>query len=282
MINEFREALKNKTITDIYSVGFVDDEDGISVFHENLNYLYIEMESRYIKLQSINQYSALKIQMVDRIDYDYEIDEDWKKAKTSIANVVLNDSMSLGNKISKLILYNLNDKELTCDAAEFVLENGQILFLDPSYLFGINIGGIEQKKVWEDNCKEYDGAGVVEVNFSDEIASSSEDVFNVDENVINEFCDMVYGDGGLLISLRVRNILDEVIYNKVKQYVISFVEEWKEQNTVQKKVFLALSDLIDALAGGSRFLSYEEAIKVEDASIEIQGIIHELDRNCLY
>ena len=64
--------------------------------------------------------------------------------------------------------------------------------------------------------------------------------------------------------------------------LICFVEKWKEQDFVPKKAFLALLDLVDQLAGGSRFLDYEEAIKVEDASIEIQGIIHALDKNCLF
>lgn len=215
MINELKKYIRNKTITDIYSVGFIDDEDDICVFHKNLNYLYIEMDSQYIKLQSINQYSALKFQLVDCIDYDYEIDEDWKKAKSSIANVVLNNSMSLGNIIRKIIFYNLNEKDLSCDAAEFVLENGQILFFDPSYVFGINIGGIEQKKTWKDNYKEYDSVSVFEVNFGDEKVND----LSMNENTINDFCDMIYGDGGLLISLRVNNTFDEEIYNKLKQYL---------------------------------------------------------------
>lgn len=280
MINKLKEFIRNKTITDIYSVGFIEDEDEICEFHKILDYLYIEINSQYIKLQSINQYSALKLQLVDCIDYDYEIDADWKKAKSSIANIVLNDSMSIGNIIRKIIFYKFNDKELTCDAAEFILDNGQILFFDPSYLFGINIGGINQKKSWQDNYKEYDSANVFELDCSDECVNISEDIFSMNETAINDFCYMIYEK--LLISLREHNKLDEEIYNKIKQYLICFVEEWKKQNLISKKAFLALLDLVDQLAGGSRFLNYEEAIKVEDASIEIQGIIHGLDKNCFF
>lgn len=36
---------------------------------------------------------------------------------------------------------------------EIILINGQIIFLDPSYSFGINIGGIRQKERWKINSE---------------------------------------------------------------------------------------------------------------------------------
>ena len=39
---------------------------------------------------------------------------------------------------------------------------------------------------------------------------------------------------------------------------------------------LAIVELIECLVGGSRFLNEAEAIKVEDASIEIKDILNEL------
>lgn len=40
----------------------------------------------------------------------------------------------------------------------------QLAVGDPSYLFGINIGGIEQKKVWKENYKGYDSVNIFEVD----------------------------------------------------------------------------------------------------------------------
>ena len=48
MINKLKEFIRNKTITDIYSVGFIEDEDEICEFHKILDYLYIEINSQYI------------------------------------------------------------------------------------------------------------------------------------------------------------------------------------------------------------------------------------------
>mgnify|MGYP007130638779 CR=1 FL=1 len=53
-------------------------------------------------------------------------------------------------------------------------------------------------------------------------------------------------------------------------------QSWKEENQISKKAMLAIVELIECLVGGSRFLNEAEAIKVEDASIEIKDILNEL------
>ena len=40
---------------------------------------------------------------------------------------------------------------VTCAALELRLQNGQVVFFDPSYHFGIRIGGIEQEATWRKN-----------------------------------------------------------------------------------------------------------------------------------
>lgn len=145
--------IRNKEIDDIYLVGFVDIEEGMAQFCHDLRYVYIEIGERYIELESIEQFSKIRIGIVDSLQYHFEIDEDMMKAHSSISELVLNDTMSIGNKIQNVLFYNLNDN--ICDALEICLENGQILFFDPTFYFGINIGGIEQRKIWEEN-REYD------------------------------------------------------------------------------------------------------------------------------
>lgn len=63
--------------------------------------------------------------------------------------------MAIGNDIDNITFYNLEtQEELVCGAVELRLVNGQVIFLDPSYYFGINIGGREQKQIWEINNTE--------------------------------------------------------------------------------------------------------------------------------
>ncbi len=41
--------------------------------------------------------------------------------------------------------------EVICDALQMTLKNGQILFFDPTFVSGINVGGIEQYEFWRTN-----------------------------------------------------------------------------------------------------------------------------------
>lgn len=155
MIEDLKKLTKGHNIEDIYLPGFVDVEDGIAQFCHDLRFVYFEINSKYIKFESINQFSKIKLKIVDSIEYDFEIDEDMIRAKSSVSEIVLNDTMANGNDIDNIIFYNLEgQEEIICDAVEIKLVNGQVIFLDPSYYFGINIGGKEQKQLWKINYKE--------------------------------------------------------------------------------------------------------------------------------
>ena len=114
-------------------------------------YLFIEFEEYILKLESINQYSKLKIKFVDEVmfDFDFEIEEDMIFAKNSVAELILIDTM-VDNRIESLECYNmeLRDEGFECDSFFIKLFSGQELFFDPTYIFGINIGGKKQKESW--------------------------------------------------------------------------------------------------------------------------------------
>lgn len=119
MRNKIQNLLKEKVITDIISVGFVDIENNIAQFYSNPQWLYFEFDDYYIKFESIEQFSKLKIQFSDSINYSYEIDEDMVKAKSSIIDLVLISSMVSGNNINEICFVNINSEEdefIVCDA----------------------------------------------------------------------------------------------------------------------------------------------------------------------
>lgn len=167
-MEDLKRMIKDKSIEDIYLTGFIDIEKGMAQFYHDLRFIYFEIDSKYLEFESINQFSKLKIKIVDSVQHNYEIDEDMMKAKTSISELILNDTMSNGNDIGRIIFYNLEEEdELICDAVEMKLVNGQVIFLDPSYYFGINIGGEEQKQIWKSNLKEYVNISEMCINISD-------------------------------------------------------------------------------------------------------------------
>lgn len=155
MIEYFKEILKSHSITDIYLTGFIDIENGTAQFYHDLRFLYFEISPLYIEFESISQFSRLKIKIKDSVEHNFKIDKDMIKAQSSVSEIILNDTMSNGNNINSIVFYNLEEQEeITCDAIELNLGNGQMIFLDPSYYFGINIGGTRQKQIWEINLNK--------------------------------------------------------------------------------------------------------------------------------
>ena len=147
------QRLEGKNIEDIISIGFVDKEDGINVFYSDLRTLYFEFDDIYLKFESINQYSTLKVNLKEKVNFAYEIDEDMEYAMSSIIDIVLIGRNMKGNMLSKLVFYKkyIEDNEIYCNACEIYLKNGQVIFLDPSFICGISIGGIEKRNYYLDS-----------------------------------------------------------------------------------------------------------------------------------
>lgn len=99
-----------------------------------------------MEFESIEQFSRLKIEKVSDIRYQFESDEDMIKVKSSIIEFALVASMLVKNTVKEIKL--IDGTEKNCAAAKIILENGQIIFLDPGFVYGIGIGGREQEKHW--------------------------------------------------------------------------------------------------------------------------------------
>ncbi|KOP68479.1 hypothetical protein AMS62_26985 [Bacillus sp. FJAT-18019] len=158
MLEELEKIVRRSSVHDIYLVGFVDIEDGFAEFCPDLRYYYFELGGQFIEFESIDQYSRLSVKVVDSIRYQFEIDEDMIPCKTSVSQMILTDSMSAKNTVKSIIIYGMEmgiKEQLICDSLQISLNNGQVLFLDPSFYFGINIGGEEQRQFWMENITNH-------------------------------------------------------------------------------------------------------------------------------
>lgn len=164
MLEELVDIFKSCSIQDIYLLGFVDIEDGVADFCPDMRYYYFEVGEKYIELESINQYSNLSVRIVDAIRYQFEIDEDMLPCKTSVSQIILTDSMSAKNTVKSFVINGMessDNHQMICNSLQLNLDNGQDLFIDPSFYYGINIGGAEQRKFWNENLA--DGTMIDEV-----------------------------------------------------------------------------------------------------------------------
>ncbi len=92
-----------------------------------------------------------------------------------------------------------------------------------------------------------------------------------------KFPDMILGENGLLIELRCYNTFNEQLFADITDYLNKHLSEWKTNGSIPVADAVSIFNLIDDLAGGNRFLSEKTALRVEDAALEIQDIISELE-----
>lgn len=156
MKNMLRELVRLNPIEDIFLSGFVDIEDGIAEFYPEMRYLYFMFGEKFIEFESVEQSSKMKIMITDKVMHRFEIDEDMIPAKASVDETLFVDTLA-DNRVKEMLLYNIScvsEFSLTCDAVQFNLFSGQKIFLDPTFYYGIGIGGVEQRAWWENDLSD--------------------------------------------------------------------------------------------------------------------------------
>ncbi len=94
--------------------------------------------------------------------------------------------------------------------------------------------------------------------------------------------DLVVSEDGFLVTLRCENHFDDQKYIEIKNILKKLVSIWKENHCLSTSGLLAVVNLIEQIAGGNRYLSDGDAIKTEDACIEIMDILCDLYNNLSY
>jgi hypothetical protein len=89
--------------------------------------------------------------------------------------------------------------------------------------------------------------------------------------------ELVVGQNGLLVELRMQNSFNEQIFENITDYLNVHLDEWKAKGAIPIADAVPIFNLIDDLAGGSKFWSEEIGLRVEDAVLEIQEIISALE-----
>lgn len=91
--------------------------------------------------------------------------------------------------------------------------------------------------------------------------------------MIDELCELIQGEDGLLVELRMDLVFNEEKYQRIVELLDKLIAEWRKVDAIPKKAVLAIVDLMNDLVGGNRFLSEEESIRLEDASLEIYEML---------
>ena len=136
-------------LEDFLLQGFTDEEKGGLRFYPMLGALFLKVDGRLIRMQSTEQYSVVELSEVEAVAPTFEVDPGTRFCISSADQLLLLDPMA-DNRIECVEVYgrrNAGEVE-QMDAIGLRLYSGQYLFFDPSFLFGMNVGGERQRECW--------------------------------------------------------------------------------------------------------------------------------------
>ena len=146
-LTELERALRGAALGDVLVGGFIERDERTARFYPQFSAVYFEVSGRLVEFRTVETTGRMRIAFVDSVQVEGLDDE--LPAETSLSELMLDNSTG-ATPLVTLTLWGAEDG-VECHAAEFELANGQRLFVDPTYHFGIRLGGAVQKRVWFEN-----------------------------------------------------------------------------------------------------------------------------------
>lgn len=151
-IEELKDRLLGSSLTDIQLTGFIDQDETPPRFRPNLQFVYLTCGSALLEFAAIGTTGTMRTSFVDGLTGGFGAEDGMVPAATSLRELVFMDPQGT-HSVVELCLWSATETNdgLQCSAARLGLANDQQLFIDPTYHFGIRLGGPEQEKLWRES-----------------------------------------------------------------------------------------------------------------------------------
>jgi hypothetical protein len=161
-LHELIAMLSAYPVVDIYVAGFLDAGSGTAAeilpdpsaawrkFHPMWGHVYIEVNNELFLLETIEQYSRLHLERVERIACRFELDPDDTFCFTSILRPVLQD----GGDQARIVAVEtfspaaMDQDEHAVVAMGLTSEDGEYIFFDALDYHGIHVGAARARDLW--------------------------------------------------------------------------------------------------------------------------------------
>lgn len=162
------DEARGSPLSDVIVAGFVDDSNGVKMFHPMMDQVYLKLGSALFMLSSSGEHSSLLVQRIARVTREFDIDEDDEFCTCSVAQMFLSAPYADSTICSIDWLYGptSDGTARTLKALGLLLERQEYMFFDPLNYFGIQIGGKDRREAFIDQ-----NSGVVVM--TSEISKSS-------------------------------------------------------------------------------------------------------------
>jgi hypothetical protein len=158
LVTDLANVLINRPLNDVLVAGFIEKDAQPLQFSANYRILYFDFDGVFLKSSVVRDEGELALTFVDgpRVE-QYPDDDDLLPAISSIRDLVLFDPNG-SNLLVSIHLWNAREggASITSAALRFDVSGGQQIFVDPSYFFGMRIGGVQQEKIWSEGFRRPD------------------------------------------------------------------------------------------------------------------------------
>lgn len=154
---ELNELLRGAVIDDVLVTGFVDRSELPARFHALLGSFVLDCGVVLLRFSAVPYSGRGVLAPVAAVTPDSDLDDDLEPALSSLSELLIDDPNG-SNRINSVTLWGAAEAAagIECSAVRFDLANGQVLFFDPSYHFGIKCGNAAQQSIWVANSGERD------------------------------------------------------------------------------------------------------------------------------
>lgn len=146
-LDNMLRGIYGRTLKDILVAGYIDTLDSVKQFHPMFEDIYFDFDGIIIRASSIQQFWYLGLEVIDKIDCRFELEDDDEFAVCSL-NFML--AFPSGPNIFRNLVAFIAPDELidsgniVCAALEFDCGDAtlarEVIFLNPRNEFGIHLG----------------------------------------------------------------------------------------------------------------------------------------------
>jgi hypothetical protein len=157
-ITDLANVIINRPLNDVLVAGFVEKGTQPLQFCANYRILYFDFDGIFLKSSVVRDEGQMELAFVDSPNAEhYPDDDDLLPAISSIRDLVLFDPNG-SNLLVSIHLWNARESgaSIACAALRFDVSGGQQIFVDPSYYFGMRIGGAHQEQIWNEGFRRPD------------------------------------------------------------------------------------------------------------------------------
>ncbi|MEY3444939.1 MAG: hypothetical protein RLZZ519_3220 [Bacteroidota bacterium] len=152
-------GFKAQPLTDIQFLGILEVNPNDAEFILSHQTAYFTFGESIIEVRADSATSRLIVRSMDLIKTSAMGFDDVIPAFVSVARLLLWES-EVSNLVARITLYGVDSTDpdsLTASAISIELQNGQELFIDALSSLGLNVGGNEHRKVWQEHQAKIPG-----------------------------------------------------------------------------------------------------------------------------